>query len=160
MKLGLRLWLSVALLTGFAAAQSPAAAFSLVISTPHTTVRAGEPVPLTIVMTNKSDHDTGYGRVLGGIPSSIFDVYVLNKNNRDVPETAYGQKRHGTAPGELIGGSVFGFKLPPGNSMHEDLMLNKEWDISESGTYKIHVERFDPPSNMTVKSNVIVLTVQ
>lgn len=52
------------LATSLAIGQSPSATFSIVISTPATTVRLGEPIPLKIVMTNTSRDDIHWGQLL------------------------------------------------------------------------------------------------
>jgi hypothetical protein len=161
MKLAPGLSLTLALLViGSAHAAPPTASFTIAISTPHSIVKVGEAAPINIVMTNISNQDISYPIPFIAEPnsSSIFRIHILAEDNKDVPETPFGQKQHPTGP---VGGSAFNLRLAPGESAKfHDLVLNKQWEINQPGKYTVYAERFDPQSSMTVKSNVIVLTVQ
>jgi hypothetical protein len=147
----------VLLTTGAAGAQSHTPSFSLAISTPHTTVRTGEPVLLKVLITNTSGREVYYAGALNR-PGGL-DVNVMDSNNKPVKETSYGQRQHGTAFPPVGSGSVLRIEVDPGKSMEEDVMVDKEWDIGTPGTYKLYVELADPQSNQAVRSNAVILTV-
>jgi hypothetical protein len=159
MKFAPGLSLILALLT-VGSAQAATPSFTIAISTPHSIVKVGEAVPINIVMTNISAQDISYPVPLIAEPNSgsVFRIRILAEDNKDVSETPFGQKQHPIGP---VGGSAFNLRLAPGESAKfRDLVLNKQWDINQPGKYTVYAERFDPQSKMTVKSNVIVLTVQ
>jgi len=143
---------------GVTDAQSQTPSFSLAINTPHSTVRAGEPVLLKIIITNTSDREIHYAGSLSR-PGGL-GVYVMDGNDKPVAETPYGQKQHGTAFPPTGSGSVLSIGVDPGKSMEEDVMVDKEWNISRPGIYKIYAVKGDSKSGMAVKSNEILLTVQ
>jgi hypothetical protein len=145
----------VFLAVGMAVGQSPATAtFSIAISTPATTVRLGEPIPLKIIMTNTSRHDIHWGQLLSEKRVN-FGISVVDAETHAVALTAYGRQMNGIPEGGGIamGGSTFPVTLAPGKSITEELLLNREYEINHAGIYRIEAERY-------VKSNVIVLTVK
>jgi hypothetical protein len=159
MKPRLSWWLPFPLLlAGFCAAQQQPPSFSLAISTPHSVVKAGQAVPLTIVITNTSDREIYYAGALN-LPGAMY-VHVVDGNNKPAAETPYGRTQHGTAFPPTGSGSVLRIDIAPGESMKEEVMVDKEWDISQPGIYTMQVEKSDSRSNTTVKSSVIALTVQ
>ena len=152
----------VLLVASMAFGQSPTAAtFSIVISTPATTVRLGEAIPLKIVMTNTSKNYIYWGQLLSE-KRVHFNISVVDKESHAVALTAYGRRMNGIPEGGGPGmaGSVFPARLAPGKSISEELLLNKEYEIDHAGTYRIQAEQFDPVSKVPVKSNVIVLKLQ
>lgn len=151
-------WMLVGVVIAAAAATRPAT-FSLAIHTQQATIKAGDALSLTLVMTNTSDKDIRFGQVLNG-GRSPFQIHVLDESNHKVPETPYGQQVNGTTPDTMAVGGEFTVEVAPGKSVREEIMLTKAYEINRPGQYTIFVEKYDPLSGVTVKSNVIVLAVQ
>lgn len=91
-----------------------------------------------------------------------FYVSVVDEGNHTVAMTAYGRRMNGIPEGGglMLGGSAIPVKLAPGKSVWEELLLDKEYEMNHTGTYRIQAEQYDPLIKVPVKSNVIVLTVQ
>ncbi len=139
--------------------QAKSADFSLTVGIPKSDVALGEPIPLTVVMTNNSDRAMEWGRS----PNErrlAFLIKVVDQKNQLVPQTAYGREMSGIPKG---GGPVFGSywadKLPPGKSVSAEVRLDKEYEIENKGTYRVQVERF-VDSGVHLTSNEVVLTVR
>jgi hypothetical protein len=145
--------------SGAVVCYSQSAEFSLAISLPTTDVTLGEPVPLTIVMTNITNQNIEWGRSPNE-KRPAFLIKVLNQQDQLVAQTDYGKEMSGTPKGRgPIFGSYWADILPPGKSVSAKIMLNKEYEINAKGTYRIQVERV-APSGIHVTSNEIVLSVR
>jgi len=133
---------------------------SINISTPQNTVRVGSEIIVDVVTQNISHHVIHYTVIAGaGAELSHFRVDVRNSVGKPVTETQYGQKVHGTDH-RAHSGSVFGADIPvePGKTLHEKLILTKEYDLSQPGTYTVQLRRTDFDDS-SVKSNTITLTI-
>jgi hypothetical protein len=131
--------------------------FSVTISTPNASVRAGSDVKLNIVLANTTGKDlhSGYGGP--GRDGPVFDIDIRDSRNVAVPETPFGLTLHGKNP-HPFAGSVFSAPSHPGEPIKEELILSKEYDLSKPGKYTVQV-RERHPVFQTVKSNVITITV-
>jgi hypothetical protein len=84
----------------------------------------------------------------------FYTVEVHNKDGKDAPETEYGQNVNTT-------GSVLKEFLQPGETMKEDMILGRLFDLSIAGVYEVQLSRRipDDPDGGTVKSNKITIAV-
>ncbi len=132
------------------AAQPP---FSIVISTPRDTVKAGSNVDVEVTVTNTSDHDIKYRRL--NWPHVKQDV--RDSKGRPAPETPYGRELHaghvGPTRNPLRGA------LEPGKTNRVRYPLTMIYDLSQPGTYTVQEEQEDPETKTFVKSNTITVTV-
>src|SRR5258706_741466 len=131
--------------------------FTITISTPQVTVKAGLDVRLKVTMMNTSDRDINY--TVGTGP--IIDIDIRDAGGKPLSETPDGRKIHGTdrkvaGPGS---GTVVRVPLKPGETLDGESILNQEYDLSIPGKYTIQAVRADPISKNVVKSNTITVTV-
>jgi hypothetical protein len=151
---------TLVVITGMIAAQgSPPAElwFSVTISTPETSVRAGSDVKLKVIFANDTEKDLHFGAGGPGRGGPVFDIDIRDSDDKPVSETPYGLKMHGKDP-HPFAGSVFSATLHHGETMEEELILNKEYDLSKPGKYTVQVKERNPVFQ-TVKSNTIAITV-
>jgi hypothetical protein len=145
--------------------------FTITISTPASSIRAGSEVDLNVVTQNISD------RVLYRLETSADAFFGRNLqiDLRDgkgiwVLETPYGRERHGTDPNRpRFEGSVVSIRTPlkPGETFEEKIVLSREYDLSKPDIYTVHALRSDMLSETNInfskvtagKSNTITLTV-
>jgi hypothetical protein len=75
-----------------------------------------------------------------------------------VPFTEYGERLNN--PDALKKGSRVSVTLGPGESLREEIVITRIFDIRTAGKYTIQVARNVPPSlgRGTVRSNKIVIT--
>jgi hypothetical protein len=139
---------------GFAQdAKPPQPSFSLTLSMPETTIKAGSPVMLTISVTNTSDH------LVVVMPPRI-DVY--DSEGKPVPETERGMERHGKVPHP--GGHVTalgGARMAPGKSGSGSYDLREDFQLSKPGKYSVQAQRYDGRDAKAplVKSNIVAFTI-
>lgn len=84
---------------------------TITLSAPQSEIELGSPVPLTLSLTNISDHDLRFG--VETIPGPVFknekgrqmDIRVRDSNGKPVTETEYGKTIHGrsVAPPPTVG---------------------------------------------------------
>jgi hypothetical protein len=144
----------------------PPAPFSLAISVKEHTVKAGSEVPMQIVLTNTSADQIA---IRGGEPPDAGkrDGYILDVRNAAgefVPNTAYLNfqpfKAYLFLPGEanFFDRSFHGLK--PGETLTNEVILDKLFDLSQPGKYTIQARRADENSKAVAKSNIIKVTVK
>jgi hypothetical protein len=137
-----------------ALAQQPAGAgqpsFSITIRMPPA-VKAESEMLLEIAMTNTSNKDIGYGVIAGWPMWLMFQLDVSDAAGRSVPETLVG-KRIRSGPQAA---SAVGLSLAPGKVLRSQLILNRIFDLGQTGEYKIQVRRVDQATGLEVKSNVL-----
>jgi hypothetical protein len=95
---------------------------------------ATEPVWVHAVLKNVSD-----GQLLLWVTNSSYDyaINVAYSNGKPVPLTRHGYLDREFAPG----GSATRFRLDPGATESASFLLNRLFDMSVTGTYKIGVSR-------------------
>ncbi len=131
--------------------------FTVTISTPKPEVTVGTDIKLKVVFTNNTEKDIPYavgGPWRGG---PVFDLDVRDRESKLVPETPYGLKEHGKVPpkGSI---TIFSTAAHPGEKIEEELVLNKEYDLTKLGKYTVQLrERW--PKFQAVKSNTITFTL-
>ncbi|MGC4054128.1 MAG: hypothetical protein QM757_34010 [Paludibaculum sp.] len=118
-----------------------------------------------VEMTNTSSREIELISV-SGPPLYVFTV--LDRNGRAAPLTSLGEAVvSGKAcykgkSGEtrcFLGGSTFGHPVVPGANLHDVFALSSCVDLSQPNQYSVRLERPDPYTKLTVRSNTITLTV-
>jgi hypothetical protein len=166
--------------------------FSITLSVAQNVLQAGSKVRIRLVFKNTSDHEIQYvrGPGIGVEPhGEIFtDVEVRGTKGELMPETKYYRALRGkddtsantagamksavtsatSGPPELrprIRGSFVGLMLKPGESMEEDIVVSKLYDLSQPGRYAISASRplsniaTDPNSQLIARSNTLMITI-
>jgi hypothetical protein len=90
-----------------------------------------------------------------------YGIDVVGKDGEDSPETRYQRTLRGESsagPEDLLVWSGIVVKLSPGKSDKNAMIVNKFYNLSRPGKYKIQVQRTDPTSKAVVKSNIITVT--
>ena len=126
--------------------------FSIVITTPDATVRPDGDVAIKIRLTNTSDHPINASyQVIWGINEG-YKYEVRDTNGNVLPR----KEQKGGAEGSLR------FRtLNPGESLQNNVVLSRVYDMSSPGEYVIQVSR-NISGNETdgvVKSNKLKITV-
>jgi hypothetical protein len=138
--------------------------FSITISTAQNSFKSGSEIRLQVVLTNTSDHSFSIGRAIDGtspvVAGYLFEIHVDNEKGNSPPETKYERALRGNgSPEDLPVSSGIGMNLSAGQSSKDALAVNKFYDLSEPGKYKIQVQWTNPTSKIVVKSNTITVTV-
>lgn len=131
--------------------------FSVTISTPEPIVTAGADVKLKIIFANNTGKDLHYavgGPARGG---PAFDIDIRDGEGKPVPETTYGLKMHGKDP-RPFSGSVFSTTVHPGETIEQELILSKEYDLNKAGKYTVQVKEKNSVFQ-NVQSNTITITL-
>jgi hypothetical protein len=157
----------LAALVASAHAQAVQPDFSLAITHPHTPIKLGSPIPLEITITNVSTHELDIS--LGYPIEFQFGIDVVDSQGASsVQLTDFGRRirsgETGKGPGIGFSGGGIGTRKPgsglkPGQSLKVEALVDRSYDFSRSGEYKIQVYRSDPASKTVVKSNVVTVTV-
>lgn len=139
---------------------------SITIGTPHNVFKSGSEITLQIILTNNSDDDIPIGlavdRTSPVVAGHLLEVNVHDEKGNFAPETKYRRALRGEGlPSDLPVTSGVGGYLSPrkssGNAIK--ILVDKFYDLSKPGKYKIEVQWTDPTSKVTVKSNTISVTV-
>jgi hypothetical protein len=155
--------LGVAPMTSAEVAQVEPILCTVTITAPETSTKVGSEVKLDVVTKNVSDRTIYVAYSTAG---RNMKIDVRDSEGNPVSETPFGLKVHGTDPKRApFAGTVFSMRVPlkPGETSHEQLVLDKEYDLTKPGRYFIRVQRSDILSDTNtvtfVKSNTIILTV-
>ena len=147
-------------------AQAPApsknaqATFSMSISTGQDIMSNKSDIALNILITNTSSSDIRLRKANGRSSGEILnDIEVRDRKGDLAPETKYMRivKREDTSDGMQY--STQSRFLHPGESMQEQVILNKLYDLSLQGTYTIQVSRKDSYSGLVVRSNALTVDI-
>jgi len=136
--------------------------FTLTIRVDQNTFKVGSKIELQIALANTSNRSLAVWKE-NGEPSAELDgfgIVVQDGNGASAHETKYGRAVTGkeeSTEGRVSSG--VGGSLPPGETFKDATVLNKLFDLSEAGKYKVQVLRTDPASKAAVKSNTITITV-
>lgn len=140
-------------------AQGP---FVIEIKTAESSFKSGAEIKLQISLTNTSDHDivATKGKGDAAAEDAGYMVEAWDTEGNHPPETtllrALTGKEESSQP--IISSSVL-VPLSPGQSVTNGMIANKFYYLSKAGKYRIQVQRRDPLSGITIKSNVISITV-
>ncbi len=128
---------------------------SVVISTPHDTVKSGSDVDLKVTVTNISDHKIRYYGSWG----SRFRTEVRDSEGRLIQELPRPKFQptagSGMGPIPLEPGEEVSFP----HGLTRGLVVPPTYDLSRPDKYTIQGEDYDIENKMTVKSNTITVTV-
>jgi len=159
-------------LVSIAAGQNPSASsetqptIALTIKTEHSSVKIGDPIPIEVTLTNKSDHDLNLVREIYG---HDLLVNVRDADGKVPADTKYGYLWNGhvanpdvnlVSPQDLrVGG--YPVTVQTGETIPwVPINVAKLYQMSEPGKYRIQVQKKDPADpQLNVKSNVITVTV-
>ena len=135
---------------------------SVTISTPSAVVKLGSELAIKMVITNKSDHEMLLGKPAGkpGQGEFLNLIEVRDEHGNAVGKTKYYRQIRGE---EFVDGgisvSVSSFRVKPGESVEEEVLVNKLYNIDKAGKYTIQVQHDDPETKALVKSNTITVIV-
>ncbi|MHB8410922.1 MAG: hypothetical protein ACYDDI_03130 [Candidatus Acidiferrales bacterium] len=154
------------LAVGYASrASNPPQPFSITISTVHDTFKSRDEISVQISLTNTSNKDiflTGVCAPKADVDG--FRIEVQDAQGRAAPETNALRSLRGEPvprseyPLANWSGPSCGI-VPPKGFSNSGFILNRFYDLSKPGKYKIQVQRTDPRSKVTVKSNTITVTI-
>ena len=128
------------------------------ISAAREEVKVGEEVRIHVVLTNVSEQTITVLRSPSQEQAEEhYTVRVYDKSGKDATETKYGH----AAGSYRFGGSEIVKPLAPGETMAEDTILSKQFDLTAPGEYQIQVSRpvSENPKDGVVQSNKIIITV-
>lgn len=139
--------------------------FTIRIRTSHDSFKSGAEVAVAINLTNTSDKEIFFtGTCAPKADVNGFKVEVDDSHGNIAPETNLLRSLRGEPvpkPKELASGTSgpgCGV-VPPGHFVNSGFVLNRFYDLTQSGQYKLQVERLDSASKVVVKSNTITLTI-
>jgi hypothetical protein len=131
--------------------------FSLTIRPVHDVATAGSQIRLQVVLTNTSDHDIG---ILKSAPESDYIVDVRDSRGNVAPDTDFGRKQKDPATVKVSVATPM-YSLKPGESLRDEIQIERLYKISSLGRYNIQVSRIVPEEmgSGVVKSNTVNVTV-
>lgn len=136
------------------------------ISTTQNVFKTGSEVILHVMITNNSAEDVSIGlavdRTSPMVAGHLLQVYVRGDQGNIPAETKYQRALRGEAPAsDLPVTSMVAGRLPSGKNSGNAIIViaNKYYDLSKPGRYQIHMQWTDPISKITVRSNMIEITM-
>lgn len=138
--------------------------FSVVITGPQKPVKAGSEVKIEIVLRNTSDREITVGRTLVSQAEFHYLIEVRDSQGHPAPDTEYGRRIMGRETGKRTimysSGDAF-FTLKPNDTLDDEAVVTKLYDLSQTGKYFIQVTRspLEKVDNGRIKSNIITITV-
>jgi len=118
---------------------------------------------VAVNLTNMSDKNVLIGTCAPKADVDGFRIEVENAQGKTAPETKILRWIRGEPvpkPTELMSTSApHCGAVPPKRFINGGFVLNRFYDLSKPGQYKIQVQRTDPASKVTVKSNPIIVSV-
>jgi len=136
-----------------------ASQFTITISTPGSTISLGSELRVHVTLRNVSSDTLWLPASVSRTQAEMFySVQVLDKDRKPRPETSYGH----SARLHQFRGSVIEVPIAPGETMEEDTILGKQFDLSEPGVYIIQLSRpvSEKPEDGVVKSNELIVTLE
>ena len=144
--------------TGGATTHDP---FSIQIAASEPTSKQGSDVRLEIVLTNTSHEVIELAKEVRQASGEInyrFDVRTAD--GKAVPETDYGRTVKGIGPSVIVSSTMF-HPVKPGDTLLDEVILSKVFDMSRVGKYSIRAWRSAPAEvgGGKVRSNEITITI-
>jgi hypothetical protein len=89
-----------------------------------------------------------------------YGIDVRTADGKAVPETDYGRTVKGIGPSVIVSSTMF-YPVKPGDTLRDEVILGKVFDMSRVGKYSIRVWRIAPAEvgGGRVKSNEITITI-
>lgn len=147
------------------ATPSSEGALAIRLSTAKSAFKSGSDVMLNVNLTSTSDHtilvSTAIDRSSLIIAGQMVQIRVHDDKGDLAPETKYLRALEGKEADGLPITEVVTGHLDPGKNSGTaiKIALNKFYDLSRLGKYRVQVEWVDPTSKVTVKSNTIEITI-
>jgi hypothetical protein len=131
--------------------------FSLTIRLLHDIAKAGSQIRVEVVLTNTSDHEIG---ILKSAPEADYMVEVRDANGNMAPDTDFGRRQKDPASVKVSSATPL-YSLKPGESLHDEIQIERLYKISGPGKYSIQASRTVPEEmgSGVVKSNMVNVTV-
>jgi hypothetical protein len=134
------------------------------------TAKSGNPVFVSIVLTNKSDQDMSIWGENGPDAGGSYGIDVYDARNTLAPDTKLGRYKNGHVdlaklPVEQLepkymNGSGGCFTLKAGTSLSQGkINVSRYYDLSVPREYTIQLRKYDPVLHKNAKSNVVKVTV-
>ena len=140
---------------------------SLWIAVVHDTVKAGDPIPIKVTLSNLLTRDLTIPREIHG---HDFQMDVRDENGNLAADTRYGYVWNGHVanpdparvnPADLSGNGASMTVKANSTQWWMELNATKLYEMSKPGKYNIRVQTRDPENHtLTAKSNVITVTVE
>ena len=137
--------------------QSPKGTFSLLISTKQSVLKPGDTIPMQLTLSNVSNTE-----ITTDSRSQVnFELVVRSSKGNMQPPRDESKKalREGEIVIERRGGPVR--FLSPGEAVTIDFEMDKRfrYTLTEPDEYTIQAQRYDDRDKVTVKSNIISVTI-
>lgn len=146
-------------------ATRPKPAYAISISGPPEPIKLGGAIPVTVNVTNTTQHDIYWQSELG--KDSVYHgfTFLLSKNGHEAETTHFHRRISGRQrendPEEVPGtGSSILLPHPPGKMFEIPIDITRLYNITEQGTYTFHVCRHDEESRTVVCSNDLTLRIE
>lgn len=133
--------------------------FSISLSAPPQDVKVGQDVTVSYTVKNISAKELVFSRFVGSRDYN-FRLQLLDSAGKDV-DLRKGSTEKAMKEGGLDtpSGSVKRYYIKPGESVKQDVIVTKVFDLSSQGTYVLRVQRYDEISKTVVSSNPITVKV-
>jgi len=136
--------------------QAPAPSFSITANVLENVVKARSEVLLEIAMTNRSKNELVYG-IDNEFPIwRLFEIDFRDSAGNPVPMTPAGQDIERGNDTVLHSALV---RIKPGKTLQAEMILNRVFDLSRPGSYRIEIRMRDRLSGILVTSSPITVTV-
>jgi hypothetical protein len=140
------------------------APFVIKLSAQQTTFKKGSEIKLKVALTNTSNQQIFVRREKRDDKAEFsYSFDVRDEAGKPAPEAKYKRALKGEQPeGEttVVVSAPGLVPIDPGQSLDEEVIVSKLFDLSVPGKYVIHAERLDDTSNVSVNSNVVTITVE
>lgn len=142
--------------------------FSVRITASAGEISPGTPVTLKVVTRNLSDHSIllWTEKAEQDQAGSAYQIDIYDAKGNSPPLTEFGRMTNGRTdiprgsnPELPPAGNGEQLVLKAGESWTDTIVVNKVYDLTESGEYSIQVQRFDPATSSMVKSNAVKVAV-
>jgi hypothetical protein len=139
--------------------------FTMRISIKDGTAKVGTEIQITVGLTNTSAGQIELWRAYSGPPP--YTVLVLDHAGKAAALTPVGIAfQKGEAAVRENGKVVRVFpsngtlvRIAPGETATDAIAIQRQFDLSQPGTYTVQLERTDHATNLLVKSNAVSLTI-
>lgn len=152
--------IAVSLLSALVISAGEQKPFSLSIETQPQTAKVGEEILLRVTLTNTSSSEIRFGEVPGDPPPGefVYKIEVQDSKGQSARLTEYGRKFDSAVPAR---GSRVTHALQPGESLTDNVTLNKLYDFSRPDKYTVKVARQIPDhlGKGIIKANPITVTI-
>jgi hypothetical protein len=132
--------------------------FTIAIKVTNGALRVGDEVRIHVTLENVSSKQIMIRRTPSPAQAEEhYAVRVRYADGKDVPRTEYGT----AADSRQFAGSKIKVRLMPGETMEEDTVLSKQFNLSSPGEYTVQLSRpvSDDLKDGIVKSNKLTVSI-